>query len=71
MVVCHRLEARGARRGRRGDREDARGESARDAEAGVLPELLGYAGLVLREEHDEDAEGVGDATLSESFSCLT
>ena len=32
----------------------------------MLPELLGNAGLVLREEHDEDAEGVGDAVLHDA-----
>lgn len=35
-------------------------ESAGDAEAGVLPELLGDAELALGEEHEEDAEALGD-----------
>lgn len=68
----HRLETRGRRRGRGGGLggreggEDARGEAARDAEAGVLPELLRDAGFSVGEEHDEDAEGVGDAVLHDA-----
>ena len=72
MAVRHGLEARGCRRGRRGGLggreggEDARSEAARDAEAGVLPELLGDAEFALGEEHDEDAEGVGYAVLHDA-----
>ena len=38
----------------------------------MLPELPGGAGLVEREEHEEDAEAVGDAVLydaGEDVSC--
>lgn len=38
-------------------------ESAGNAEAGVLPELLGGAELALGKEHEKDGEAFGDAVL--------
>ena len=69
MAVRDGLETRRGRRGRRTRREggeDARGVSARDAQAGVLPELPGQGRLALGEEHEEDGEAVGDAVLHDA-----
>ena len=69
VSVCHGLGARGGRRGRDGRREggeDVRGEAAGDAEASVLPELLGGAEAALGEEHEKDIEAFGDAVLHDA-----
>jgi hypothetical protein len=69
VAMCHGLGARGGRRGRDGrceGGEDVRGEAAGDAEAGVLPELLGGAEAALGEQHEKDAEGFGDAVLHDA-----
>jgi hypothetical protein len=66
---------RRGRRRRRGGHENgetAQGESARNTETGMLPELSGRADLVLGEENEKDAEGFGDAVLhdaSEDVAC--
>lgn len=69
VAMRHGLGVRGRRRGRGGrgeGGEDVRGESAGDAEAGVLPELLRDVELVLGEEHEEDGEGLGDPVLHDA-----
>lgn len=68
MPVRGRLgrRRRGWRRGRCEGRETSRGQSARDAQPSVLPELPGSARLVLGEQHEENAEAVGDAVLHDA-----
>ena len=69
VPVRYGLETCRRRRGRRGSREggeDARGESARDAQPGVLPELPRQGRLALGVEDEEEGERVGDAVLHDA-----